>query len=320
MKATNTLDLNHIDVFIRVVESGSFTAAAIALGLPKSSVSRRVSTLEDGLRVRLLQRSTRTLTLTEAGRLYFERARSALRGLADANTAASEMSQEVAGKIRFTAGGDNTGLMARLLGEFLGRYPKVQLEVELTPRRVDLVAEGFDLALRAGPLVDSSLVVRRIGRTDNGLFASAGYLRRAGTPKKLGDLSRHRFVLFGRPRDRNLLRLTGPKGDENVDIDGPLIVNDMSFLADAICADIGIGLVPELYLGWMAMGARRPRKGTFVRLLPEYGLPGAEISLVSPPTAFEPTRVALLRDFLATKLRPMVQGCAEASKTRARVR
>src|SRR4051812_4792683 len=197
MTATNGLDLNHVNTFVRVVDAGSFTAAARTLGLPKSSVSRRVSALEGVLRVRLLQRSTRKLVLTEAGRLYFERARAALGGLADASAAVVDMSQEIAGPIRFTASGDKTGLIAGLLSEFLARYPNVQIEVVLTPRRVDLVTEGFDLALRAGPLVDSSLVVRRLGRSDHALFASRAYLRAAGTPKRVRDLAEHRFVLFG---------------------------------------------------------------------------------------------------------------------------
>src|SRR6185436_524098 len=166
MTATSAVDLNQVSAFVRVMETGSFTAAARTLGLPKSSVSRRVSALEQSLRVRLLQRGTRKLVLTEAGRLYFERARGALGGLADANAAVTDMSREIAGPIRFTAGGDNTGLIASLIADFLALYPKIQLDVVLTARRVDLVNEGFDLALRAGPLVDSALVVRRLGRSD----------------------------------------------------------------------------------------------------------------------------------------------------------
>jgi len=175
--------LNQVNAFVRVMNAGSFTAAARALRLPTSSVSRRVSALEKALRVRLVQRGTRKLVLTEAGRLYFEQARTALGRLADANAAVIDMSQEVAGPIRFTAGGDGTGLIATLIAEFVGRYPKVQIEVVLTPRRVDLVGEGFNLALRAGPLVDSSLIVRRLGRRDLALFASRSYLRRAGRPQ-----------------------------------------------------------------------------------------------------------------------------------------
>jgi DNA-binding transcriptional LysR family regulator len=307
-----TVDLNMVATFVRVVESGSFTGAARALGLPKSSVSRRVSALEKTLRVRLVQRSTRSLVLTEAGRMYFERTRAALGGVHEANTAVGDMNQEVAGLIRFTAGGDNTGMLAGLFAEFLARHPKVQIEALLTSRRVDLVGEGFDLALRAGPLVDSTLVVRRLGTSDHYLFASPAYLRKHGKPRRVSDLVRHRFVLFGPPHERGQLRLTGPDGEETVKINGPLILDDMSFAADAIAAGVGIGLLPEAYYGWMWKGGRRSPHRDLVRLLPDYNLTGSEISLVSPPTAYEPTRLTLFRDFLVENLQPLVRACTAA--------
>jgi DNA-binding transcriptional LysR family regulator len=308
--ATNDVDLNQVSAFVRVMKAGSFTAAARTLGLPKSSVSRRVSALEKALRVRLLQRGTRKLVLTEAGRLYFEQARAALGSLADANAAVIDMSQEVAGPIRFTAGGDNTGLIATLIAEFVGRYPKVQIEVVLTPRRVDLVGEGFDLALRAGPLVDSSLIVRRLGRRDIALFASRSYLRRAGRPRSVGELSGHRFVLCGEPPQRHELRLTGPGGVEALKIDGPLVIHDYGFAADAIAAGVGIGLLPEAYFGFMAKRGLSSAGREVVRLLPDHNIPGTDLSLVSPPTAYEPARVGLLREFLAERIRLLLSPSA----------
>lgn len=320
MTATNRLDLNLVTAFVRVVEDGSFTTAARKLGLPKSSVSRRVTALERALRARLLQRSTRKLVLTEAGRLYFERARSALGGLADAGAAVTDLSGEIAGPIRFTAGGDNTGLLAKMLSEFVTRYPKVQIDVVLTPRRVDLVAEGFDLALRAGPLVDSALIARRLGRQELGLFASHAYLRRAGRPRRVADLSKHRFVLFGAPHEREHLRLTGPDGEETVKISGPLVVHDMAFAADVLSTGLGIGLIPDLYLGWLAKGGLRLGRPELERVLPDHGVVGSELSLVSPPTAYEPTRVKVLRDFLTDKLRPMIQACTLAMEAEKKAR
>jgi DNA-binding transcriptional LysR family regulator len=312
MTATTStaLDLNLVSAFVRVMETGSFTAAARELGLPKSSVSRRVSALEAALHVRLLQRSTRKLVLTEAGRSYFERVRGALGTLADANAAVTDQSGEIAGLIRFTAGGDNTGMLAGMLADFLALHPKIQIEAVLTPRRVDLVAEGFDLALRAGPLVDSALIARRLGRIEHGLFASPTYLRKHGRPRTLADLGKHRFVLIGPPDQREQLRLTGPEGEVTVKIQGPLVVDDMSFAADAVITGVGIGLIPEVYFGWVRQGRLRSRRPDLVRVLPDYGFVGAELSLVSPPTAYEPTRVALLRDFITERLRPMIQACA----------
>jgi len=308
------LDLNQVGAFVRVLELGSFTQAARSLGLPKSSVSRRVGALERALRVRLLQRSTRKLVPTEAGRVYFERARAALSGLADASAAVTDMSREIAGPVRFTAGGDNTGLLMGLIAEFLAQYPKVQLDVAFTPRRVDLIQEGFDLALRAGPLVDSSLIVRRLGRTDHGLFASRAYLRRAGTPRRMSDLAHHQFVLFGDPNQREQLRLTGPDGEQTVRIGGPLVVHDMSVAADAVAAGVGIALIPNAYLGWAVKGGLRSNWTQLVRVLPDHGLRGSELSLVSPPVAYEPARVGLFRDFLSGRLAPIFEACAVAER------
>ncbi len=302
---------------MRVMETGSFTAAARALGLPKSSVSRRVAALEAALRVRLLQRSTRKLVATEAGRVYFERARAALAGLSEAGAAATDMSREIAGPIRFTASSDSTGYLVSLIGEFLAKYPKVRLDVVLTARRVDLVTEGFDLALRAGPLIDSSLIVRRLGRTDHGLFAARSYLRRAGTPRRVGDLPRHRFVLFGDGPQREQLRLTGPAGEETIRIDGSVVAHDMAFAVDAAAAGLGIAVVPDASFGWAMKGGLRTGWKDLVRLLPDYFAPGSELNLVSPPVAYEPARVGLFRDFLAQRLRPVMEGCAA---TRARER
>jgi DNA-binding transcriptional LysR family regulator len=306
---TATIDLNLVVAFVRVIESGSFTAAAHALGLPKSSVSRRVTALEKELGVRLLQRSTRKLVLTEAGRIYFERARAGLAGLTEASVAAADMSQEVAGLIRFSAASDGTGHLAGILAEFLARYPKVQLDVILTPRRVDLVTEGVDLALRAGHLADSSLVARRLGGSDFGLFASRAYLRRAGKPARMTDLEKHRFVLYGPPAGRDTLRLDGPQGAETIKVNGPLIVDEMSFARDAVVAGIGIGLIPALFFNTLP-GARRRATTDVVRVLPAHGVRGVDVHLVSPPTAYEPTRVTLFRDFLTERFRPIFKACA----------
>ena len=121
----------------------------------------------------------------------------------------------------------------------------------LTPRRVDLVAEGFDLALRAGPLVDSALIARRLGPQRAGPVRLARLPAQGGTTPAGADLAEHRFVLFGEPHEREHLRLTGPDGEETVKIQGPLVVHEMSFAADAIATGVGIGLVPDVYLGWV---------------------------------------------------------------------
>src|SRR6185295_19429737 len=158
------MDLNLVTAFVRVVEAQSFTLAAKSLGLPKSSVSRRVTELETELGVQLLQRTTRKLSLTEAGRSYFEQAGKAIAGLEAAAEVAAGMDTEARGVVRLTAPVD-LGVMgfAELIGEFRSRYPEIHVELSLNSRLVNLVEEGFDIAVRAGKSEDVSLVRRRVG-------------------------------------------------------------------------------------------------------------------------------------------------------------
>lgn len=301
-----TIDLNLVATFVRVIEAGSFTAAGKSLGVPKSSVSRRVSALEAALRVQLLARSTRRLALTDAGRQYFERTRAALTSLSDASASVAEMADEVAGPIRFTAAPDGSGVLSRIIAEFVRRHPKVTMDVVLTPRRVDLLAEGFDLALRAGRLAESSLRVRRIGTAEIGLFASRAYLRRTGRPTHVAALADHPFVVFGPLHGRGPLRLDGPEGEVQVMVRGPLVVDEMAFATEAIAAGIGIGLLPVLLGGTAGPRAARGASYPLVRVLPAYGVRGSDLSIVWSPTAFEPTRVALFREHLATRMRELL--------------
>src|SRR5215831_19045511 len=195
------MDYNDVPLFVRVVELGSFTAAAEALGREKSSVSRAISRLEGDLGVRLLQRTTRKLALT------------------DAADAVRELGSEPRGVVRVSAPSDAASFgLADVLAEFTVAYPGIRVEFVLTSRHVDLVAEGFDLALRAGLLTDSSLVVKKIGSSTLALFASPDYLKRRGRPKRFADLKTHDMILFRTRGARDVLTLTGPNGEESVDV------------------------------------------------------------------------------------------------------
>ena len=294
------MDLNNVAVFARVVELESFTAAALQLGLPKSSVSRTVSRLEEELGVRLLQRTTRRLHLTEAGQAYYERARTALGSLEEAALAASNLSVEPRGIVRMTAPGDMgiinlPGIVAR----FVAKYPLVHVEVSLSPRKVDLVAEGFDLAVRAGKLQDSSLVARKIGSDSLAIFASAAYLRRRGRPMTLADLAHHDCVLFRGTNGKAEWRLTGPDGEESVTVRGPINADEMGFVQQAVAAGVGIGLLPRIAVRLAAKGSPEAEN---VQLLPEFSVTGGDLSVVTPSARFLPASVTVFRDFLVTEL------------------
>ncbi|MCX7132919.1 LysR family transcriptional regulator, partial [Aeromonas sp.] len=188
----NNVDLELMGLFATVVEQGSFTGAAEVLGMPKSSVSQKISRLETQLGVRLLQRTTRRLSLTPQGEIYVEQCQALLALARSANLAMARLRAAPAGRVRITAPeATGTLLLGRILAEFRALYPEVVLELTLCDEQLDLVGEGYDLALRAAPLKDSSLICRRIGQVPRHLVAAPGYLATHGAPQQLSELGLH---------------------------------------------------------------------------------------------------------------------------------
>jgi DNA-binding transcriptional LysR family regulator len=293
----NGIDLNDVAVFVRVAEGSGFTVAARALGVPKSTVSRSLVRLERALGVRLVQRTSRSLALTEAGKAYYERVRGAVASVSDATADVVDMGTEPRGTIRLTAPVDlGQALVAGVVASFGLKYPQVRFEVSLTSRVVDLVAEGFDLAVRASPLVDSSLVARKLGGADLGLFASPEYLERRGAPTKVADLATHDFVVFRSSASTGpTLLLTGPDGEEQrVETHGAIEADDLLFIERLVSQGAGIGLVP---LFFAACASEIERQG-LRRVLPKWALRGSEIAIVAPSARQEPRRVKLFREAL----------------------
>ena len=292
------MDLNRTATFVRVVDQGGFTAAAKSLGVPKSSVSRAVALLEDQLGVRLLQRSTRQVRLTEAGSAFYERASRGIAGVEDAIAAVTDMQGTARGSIRLTAPVDaGVWLLEPALSRFAMAHPGVHVEIVLTGRVVDMVEEGFDLALRMGELRDASLIARKLGHTHLHLYASTEYLARKGAPEHVADLASHDCVLFRPSRGRSTWTLTGPAGDEAVEVSGRIGVDDFSFVRSAVLSGVGIGLLPS-FVCTSALD-----RGGLVRVLPEHLVRSAPMHLVYPSARYVPHRVVLLRDFLVQALR-----------------
>jgi DNA-binding transcriptional LysR family regulator len=293
------MDYNDLALFTRVVERGSFSDAARAAGLPKSSVTRGIARLEKELGVRLIQRTTRQRGVTDAGRELYERVRTAVGALEEAADAIREHGKEPRGIVRVTAPADAAMMnLPEAMVAFAQKFPSIHVEMLLSNRVVDLVAEGIDIAIRAGRLADSTLVARKVGSTAAGLFASKTYLDKRGRPKKVADLAEHDCVLFRGRVDRATWLLEGPKGQESVDVHGILGSDDFSFNARAITAGVGIGVLP-LFIGSRCSAVAHDLE----RVFPKYTVgPAGQLHVVMPSASFVPARVTVVRDFLVEHL------------------
>ena len=291
-----SIDLNQIGVFVRVVESGSFTAAAASLRLPKSSVSRKVAALEAALGTRLLQRTTRRLRLTEAGQRYFQQARQAVVDLDEAASELANLGLAPRGNVRISAADFEDGPLGAVIAAFCRLHPQINVDVTVTGRRVNLIEEGFDLVVRAGLLEDSTLVARKVARSELKLYAAPSYLAGRGSPRRLADVARHDCVLYRTQKGFFPWRLTGPRGAETVRVSGSVDADDMGFVRRLVLGGAGIGLLPE------TLAEGEVARHALERVLPAYAVRGGAIYVVSPPLRHLPARVALLRDYLIAEL------------------
>jgi DNA-binding transcriptional LysR family regulator len=245
LPAVATIDTDQLAVFVAVVRAGSFTAAAQALGTQKAHVSRVVSRLERQLSVRLLQRSTRSLAVTEVGRDLYERASTILTALEDTATAIQGTQGEPQGVLKLTCGVEFGMLVVSgWVSEYLKAYPRVRVDIELGSRLVDLIYEGFDLAIRVGSLSDSGLSAHRLGEVHYALYASPDYLRAHTHPAHPSDLAQHHLVMFAVSRPP-VWRLINGAG--RFDVSGParLVLNNNIMASEAAAAGLGIALLPR---------------------------------------------------------------------------
>src|SRR5258707_1260378 len=200
------LDLDVLVVFGGVAPNGSFTTAAAGLGMPKSTVSRKVTELETRLKARLLNRTTRKVGLTDVGRTYYDYCARIVGEIEDAERAVSNLQEVPRGVLRLTTG-PNVAFLGPILNDYMLRYPEVRIEMFCTSRPVDLIEERFDVALRAGALSDSTLVARSLGPVRWFLVGTPAYLKKRGRPRSVEDLKQHACIMFGIPSGGATLRL-----------------------------------------------------------------------------------------------------------------
>ena len=291
------MDLNEVLVFARVVQAGSFTTAAKALGMPKSTVSRKVSDLEERLKSRLLQRTTRKLSLTDVGRTYYDYCARIVGEIEDAERAVSRLHEAPRGVLRVTAP-VNAAFLGPILGDYLKRYPEVRIDLFCTARTVDLVEERFDLGIRAGALTDSSLVARSLGSAKWFLVATPAYLKKRGRPRSPDDLKKHDCLLFGEGLEGAGLRLG--KAGESAHVVPPvrLMVTDADILHAVASAGQGIALLPAFRC------VEDVRAHRLERVLPEWSIPSTPVHVVYPSTRHLSPKVKSFVDHLHQRMTP----------------
>ncbi|WP_296952358.1 LysR family transcriptional regulator [uncultured Massilia sp.] len=286
---------NDLLLFARIVEAGSFSMAAQRLDLPKSTVSRRIALLEASLGERLLQRTTRRLVLTEFGASLLEHARKVADEVEAAGALAQHRQLEPSGKLRISVPNDfaNVG-MTELLARFCERYPAVSLELDLSPRRVDLVAENFDVAIRMGDLPDdSTLAARRVAIERFGLYAAPRYIGQRGLPEQPDDLLQHDLLcILSRSGGPAPWVLTRGKVRWERTLRARLTANSPELLARIACGGAGIAASSDLFV------ANYVRKGELVRVLPDWELPEATGWAVFPGRRLMPAKTRVFLDMM----------------------
>ena len=286
---------NDLLLFARIVEAGSFSAAAARVNLPKSTVSRRISLLEARLGERLLQRTTRKLMLTEFGASLLEHARKVAEESEAAGALAQHRQAAPSGRLRISLPADFANLgMSAMIAQFIERYPAVNVELDLSPRRVDLVAENFDIAIRMGDLPDdASLAARRVTVQRFGLYASPCYTAVRGLPEHPDDLLDHDLLcLLSRGGGALSWTLTRGKVRWERELRARLTANSPDLLARIACSGAGIAASSELFAQPLV------RKGELVRVLPEWDLPPATGWAVFPGRRLMPAKARAFLDMM----------------------
>lgn len=283
------MNLNDVSLFIRIVETGSFTSAADSLGIQKSTISRRIAQLEDDLGVRLLQRTTRKLKLTDDGEELFARCQPLINELESAKDHLSATQQDPRGRLKITMPSElGVFMMNDVVGTFMRRYPKINLEVELSTRVVDLIEEGVDLAIRVGELADSSLIARRVAQVNRGLYASPAYLAKHGTPKTPAELVQHNCYGVLKPGEHWEFE----NWNEPIEVTGQLKANSISFIRELLLQDMGIARMPRMFC------CSCVQSGELVEVLSDYPSPPFEVNAIYPSRRHLNPKVRLFIDHM----------------------
>lgn len=293
------LDINQLHVFIQVVDEGSFTSAGKALGMPKSRVSRMVSDLEASLGSRLLQRSTRQLSLTEVGNEYYSRCRHLIREITEAHRLISDREHNPHGVLRIVVPVEvASSSMGHFLTKFQGLYPEVRIEVIHTDRPVNMIQEGYDLGFFVGELPDSSLIARTLTESDYILCASPAYLKEHGQPQHPQDLQTLRCVKLGEGIQPEIYDMIHEESGEvlSVRVEPNIVTNLMEGTVHSMIKGAGIGRIPYLMAGDAILS------GQLIPIFNDWQLRPERISVAYPSRQYLPKKVRHFVDFMVDEV------------------
>ena len=270
--------LHAMEVFVRVVETGSFSKTAAEFGITQPTVTKQVAAIESRLKVRLLNRNTRGISLTEVGALYYDKCRSIVKATEDADGIARIQQSEAQGLLRIGCSvGFGRRVIVPLVLDFMSQHPNLQVDLSFEDRYVDLVAQGIDVAVRLGKLADSALGARFLGTNPWVMVASRTYLERHGSPKRASELSDHATLIYSSVQGGDVWRVLSAYGEpETVPVTGGLRSNNLSSVLAAAKAGMGIAALPC----YVASGSLSD--DSVVRVLEENTLPEQEIHAVFP--------------------------------------
>ena len=284
--------ISDFDIFARVARTGNMSAAGREMGLSPAVVSKRISLLEERLGARLFQRTTRQLTLTETGEGYFKRIVDILSLVEESEDFVTRRNTKARGVLKITAPTSFSRLhVAQLLPEFLARFPEIQLDVHLTDNFVDIIRDGYDLAIRIGELEDSSLVARKLSPDTRFIVAAPSYIAKHGAPKSLADLENHNCLSAGA---QDMWRLDGPEGQRQIRVKGNIRSNSAELIRESLLSGIGLGL-----RGTWEVGPEL-KSGALQVVLPQYrGASSMAIYAVYPCRDFMPTKVNAFIEYIS---------------------
>lgn len=296
-------DLNDMMIFLAVIEAGSFTLAADRLGMPKANVSRKVSRLEKNLNVILLERSTRSQHLTEAGRRYLAHCKRIHTELDLATASVCELFHSYAGDLKIGASvATGQQILRPAISRFMHQYPDLKVQLNIVNRRVDFIEEGFDVVIRIGQLKDSMLMAKKLGTVSRKIFSSPSYLAKQGNPDRVEKLSEHQLLImnplnnsgsFPENNDFKLNLLSATSEGITVSCQPRLLVDDFSILKQSIVDGVGIAVLPDY------MCRQEVAAGHLVNILPDWGMAKVDVYALYPKHRAKIPKVKAFIDFVS---------------------